>query len=502
MAAKGQDPAQLAQLFRGLGRAYGTYKLPAAPGAGKKVEGEALTVRGTVTPALWLAHVRGEQGLGIVPIMDDGGCWFGAIDVDRYDLDLVMVEQQCAALGLPLLPTRTKSGGAHLYCFGAEPIPAPLLRGKLEEWAVVLGYGGAEIFPKQNKLASERDVGNWINMPYFNAAKTNRYGIYKGQPLTLSQYCERAESIRVTIATLEALSLPESEDFIDGPPCLQSLGRSGFPEGGRNKGLLAVGVYLKKRFPEDWEPRMAEYNAKYMHPPLPAKEVGSLAKSLTRKDYNYSCNDAPIKLFCNRKLCVTRAFGVGGNWDLVIGDDVLKVKTDPPYWIITVNGFRLELFVEQLTNQRVFSQLCLETIGFWPKLLPPDRWRDEINKIARNAQEIEAPEDSGAGGELLYWLRQFCTVYPKAETREEILTGKPYTDKGVVHFRSADFNQFLDSKHYRALAGPRRYAHLRRHGVGHQQFFVAGRNIQVWTVAEFETSSDPVPARQPVQDGM
>lgn len=496
----------MAALFAGLDRAYGMYDLPAQRGGGKKVEGKAVTVRGAVTPLLWENHLLGRQGLGVVPVMDDGTCWFGAVDVDRYDLNLAAVEQQCAVLGLPLLPTRTKSGGVHLYCFASVPVPAGLLRDKLEEWSVALGYGGAEVFPKQDQLASERDVGNWINMPYYNAlaGSTDRYGIFKGQHLTLSQYCERAESIRVTADILNAVVLPENEDFDAGPPCLQSLARSGFPQGQRNTGLLAVGIYLKKRYPDDWAAKLMEYNAKYLRPPLQADEVAALTKSLGRKDYVYSCDKAPIKLFCNRKLCVTREFGVGGgNWELVIGEDVLKIKTDPPYWIITVNGHRMELFVQQLTNQRLFRDLCMEKIGLWPSALPADRWRDEVNKISKNAQEIDAPEDSGAGGELLYWLKQFCTVYPQADTREEILVGKPFTDAGRVYFRSADFKQYLESKHYRALSGPRLYAQLRRHGLAHSQFFVAGRNLQVWSVAQFDTSGDQgVPARQPAQDSM
>lgn len=502
------DPTRLAALFQGLTRAYGVYGLPAGRGQakGKKVEGEALTVRGTVTPDLWLAHLRGEQGLGIVPVTDDGTGMFAAIDIDRYDIDITSVEQQCAMLGLPLLPTRTKSGGVHLYCFAREPISCALLRGKLEEWSVALGYGGAEVFPKQVKLASERDTGNWINMPYFNAlaGATDRYGIFRGTALSLAQFCERAESIRVTATILEQLQLPTSEDFDAGPPCLQSLARSGFPEGQRNTGLMAVGIYLKKRWPDDWAARIMEYNAKYLRPPLQANEVAALTKSLTRKEYNYSCDKAPIKLFCNRKLCLTREFGVGGGgeWDLAIGDDVLKIKTDPPYWIITVNGQRMELFAQQLTNQRLFRELCLEKINKFPTGLTPDRWREEVNKIASHAQEIEAPEDAGAGGELLYWLRQFCTVYPQAETREEILVGKPFAADGRVHFRSADFKQFLESKHYRALSGPRLYARLREYGLDHKQFFVADRNIMVWHMAVFEQPMTQVPVREPPDNAM
>jgi hypothetical protein len=211
---KSSAATRLALLFRGLDRAYGIYEIPDGKKKGK-VQGKAETVRGEITPDLWDLHLRGRQGLGIVPVTDEGTCFFGAIDVDQYDLDMAKVEQQCALLGLPMLPTRTKSGGIHLYTFAAEAVSADLMRSKLEEWSVALGYGGAEIFPKQSKLASVKDVGNWINMPYFGALEgdTERYGIFKGKKLTLDQFVARAEAIRVTEQLLEDLALPDNEDF-------------------------------------------------------------------------------------------------------------------------------------------------------------------------------------------------------------------------------------------------------------------------------------------------
>jgi hypothetical protein len=453
-------------------------------------------------------HFQGLQGLGIVPIDDQATSYFGAIDIDQYDVKMEEVEKQCALLGLPLLPTRTKSGGIHLYCFARDGVPSALLRSKLEEWSIALGYGGAEIFPKQSKLASEADVGNWINMPYFGYLEkaTERYGIYKGNKLTVEQFVGRAEAIRVTEQVLEDLALPADEDFENGPPCLQSLARSGFPEGMRNNGLFAVGVYLKKRHPDDWAKHLDEYNKRYMRPPLQSHEVATTVKALTRKDYNYPCTKPPVKLFCNRNLCRTREFGIGKggeDWSLVIDTDVQKIMTDPPHWIVTINGHRMELFADQLTNQRTFLQISMEKINVWPGLLPADRWRDEVNKILQNAKEIEAPEDSGAGGELLYHLRQFCTVYPQAETRDEIIIGKPFTEEGRTFFRSADFKRYLESQHYRAMTGAKLYAYLRRYGLQHHaQFWAAGRNITVWSVEAYEKISISVRAREPAQDGM
>lgn len=237
VAAPSTPALRLLSLYAGLSRAHGIYQLMPRKVGGKKVQGRAVTVRGTVDESLWAKHLAGTQGLGVVPIRDDNSCVFGAVDIDRYDLRLDEVEAQCAKLNLPLLPTRTKSGGVHLYCFTREPVPAALMKQRLEEWSVALGYGGAEVFPKQNALASDQDVGNWINMPYFGATSgepTERYGVFKGAQLSLDEFLDRADALRLTEEQLEELIIAEGDEFAEGPPCLQSLARSGFGEGMRN----------------------------------------------------------------------------------------------------------------------------------------------------------------------------------------------------------------------------------------------------------------------------
>lgn len=494
---------RLATLYRGLERAHGIYELlPRKPGS-RKAEGKARTVREEVTLNLWRLHLEGKQGLGIVPIRDDHTCYFGAIDIDKYDIAIEDIEEKVAVLGLPVLPTRTKSGGCHLYCFAKEPVPAKLMKDRLEEWSVGLGFGGSEVFPKQNQLLSTQDVGNWINMPYFGAhakgATVDRYGIFKGQPLSLEQFIERAEFLRITEEQLEALSLPAGEEFLDGPPCLQSLARNGFGEGMRNNSLFAIGVYLKKRYPDDWASYLQTYNLQFMKPPLSQAEVQGLVKTLARKDYGYTCDKPPIKAFCNKNLCRSREFGVGKapeDWGVAIDSECHRIETNPPHWIITVNGTRMQLFSEDLMQQRKFQELCLQKIAYLPPALPGDKWREQVNRILQSATPVEAPPDASAGGELSYYLKQFCTVYPQAETREEILVGKPFSEDGHTFFRAADFKKFLETQHFRGLTGPRMFAELRAMGLNHKQMWVAGQNVLVWSVKQYTDETPEVAARK------
>ena len=64
-----------------------------------------------------------------------------------------------------------------------------------------------------------------------------------------------------------ALSLTELESFevqisdgafSDGPPCLQALAASGFPQGTRNMGLFNMGVYARSKFGDTWKEVLEE----------------------------------------------------------------------------------------------------------------------------------------------------------------------------------------------------------------------------------------------------
>ena len=86
--------------------------------------------------------------------------------------------------------------------------------------AVALGHSGWEIFPKQDKILSERgDVGNFINLPYFNAELPQRYCFNKkGEAMELEEFIEYIQKIKVPISKLEKTSVSgKRKYFTDGP---------------------------------------------------------------------------------------------------------------------------------------------------------------------------------------------------------------------------------------------------------------------------------------------
>jgi hypothetical protein len=473
-------------LFAGLERAHGVYHPAKKTVAGEKVKGKALTRQEPVTAELWRKHLAGEQGLGVVPIREDGTVVWGVIDVDVYDLDLPALEKKLTELQLPLVTLRTKSGGAHLYLFCAEPITAQYARAKLTEWAVLIGFPGVEIFPKQTDIARV-DTGNWLNMPYFNAADTTRYAIFDGQPLAAEEFVTFAEGRRVLKAALEAFIIGNDELFDKGPPCLQHLAKVGFPRGSRNRGLFNLGVLARFARGDDWRETVEDFNRLYMQPPLSSTEVLQTIKSVGRKQYFYTCTQEPIVSVCSKEICRGRKFGIGNNdadTAPVVIDQITKIMTTPPMYIVAVEGASIQCSSSDLLSQLQFRRLVMEKTDRIIPMLKGQVWDALLQDKLTNAEKVDAPVDAGPEGQLLSFLQDFCTSWAHANNRDEILLGKPWLnpDDDHYYFRSRDFEAFLEHQHFRSFSGPERWEILRRSGATSEQRSIKGATRNVWRI--------------------
>lgn len=163
---------KFATRYAGLRKAYGTFTASDETREDGKASGKNITISKELSDKdllkLWDDHLSGRQSVGIVAIDENNSCVWGAIDVDEYQLDLKDLSKKLAKQELPLILCRSKSGGAHIYIFLQEPVAASMLQRKLRQLAAAIGYGQAEIFPKQTQLLLERgDRGSTLNMPYF-----------------------------------------------------------------------------------------------------------------------------------------------------------------------------------------------------------------------------------------------------------------------------------------------------------------------------------------------
>ena len=472
---------QYMSLFEGLGRAYGTFAVKDT--SKTKHKGVAQTIKGDVSVHLWMEHLGGKKGLGIVPINDENNCRFGAIDIDEYDISIKKIIHKLRELKVKVHPCRSKSGGLHVYLFTSEWVPAELMRNKLEHISAMIGFGGSEIFPKQSKiLAARGDIGSWINMPYFNRQDTTRYGYAPDcSKLASGRFVELALKNRYNLKELQNLDSSSGNECSDGPPCLQHLCNVGFPEGSRNDGLFNIGVYLRKSKPDTWKLEVEKYNHKYFKPPLLINEVKEVIKSVAKKDYIYTCARPPISLHCNISTCRTRKFGVGSENALPNMHSLTKFNTDPPIWFLDVDGGgRLELTTDDLQIQKRFQRRCIDCLNIMPTKIKENEWASMVNTLLEKCNIIEAPPDSSLGGQLMEHVYNFISQRAIGLSREELVRGKPVYLDGYFYFRIGDLCSYLERHNFRDFKVNKVTSILRQNGAEHHFFQVEGKGVNCW----------------------
>ena len=443
--------ANFKDIFKGLDRARGVTYVDKKGEDGQKIKGKSFVTREKVTDDLWNKHLQGiEPSLGIIPINDDNKCRWGCIDIDSYaGFDHKKLINKIKELKLPLVVFRSKSGGAHVFLFTEVPVEAKIVRDKLLSISAVLGYGGAEVFPKQIELKSQDDTGNFLNLPYFNGDNTTRYAFKDdGTAASLEEFYGIYKNVKQLDVGSIKVERPESE-FSDGPPCLESLTQTDIKDG-RDRILYQYIQYAKRKWPENWQSKINAFNYKYFekHPegPLEDKIVQGKIKFNDGKDLGFKCNEEPMCNHCDKNLCRTREFGIGGESVFPSLTDLQKILLDEPYYWVNVDGERVKLEETAfLQDQRLFQRAVMEQINKRPPRISPKEFGQYVDLLYAGIEIIDPPKGSSTLEQLLDHLEEFCTDRTgTGATKEDMERGNVWNSEGKHHFIFREFyNKFL-----------------------------------------------------------
>ena len=479
-------------LFEGFTQAYGVYSIGKAKANDKgKVKGSAASFIGEVTDQLWSDHLNGKQGLGIIPINENNLCRFGAIDVDNYKSDPSSLQMKVQKFGLPLVVCRTKSGGAHLYCFTTDWVEASLMKERLFAFASILGVGNSEIFPKQSELLVERgDAGSWINMPYFGGNNTERYAYgFNGMVLkTVEDFLRWAQDKMIDPETLISMETEMKEPLgPDAPPCLNCLCAQGFPEGTRNNGLMNLGVLLMMENPDGWTSQLDDYNNQFMTPPLPSEEVLGVIKSLKRKDYNYMCKQQPLVQYCNRSKCRTVKYGIGPSTGMPAMGTLTKFDSEPPIWFVDVEGGgRLELLTEDLQNPLRFQKACMDQLNMMPPIMKRVDWSELISNMLDSVNIVKVSREMTPEGLFEEHFHDFLNIRSNykenTDSRDVLLVNKVWVYEERFYFRIKDLMEYLQSKRFLDFKQNKVSSLIREWGATHHFFNIGGRGVNCFSI--------------------
>lgn len=444
------------------------------------------TEEGPATEDDYHQHLAGKRGLGLVPVRTDGSCRFAAIDIDIDNINHQLLYEQLVQKRVPLTCCRSKSGGAHLYMFMAEPgIQARVVVPVLKRWAGILGYPTAEIFPKQLAV-SKGNKGNWINLPFFGGDATTRYAIGPNGSLNLDEflssisYWDGVDSVSST-ADLNVLQHAQM------PPCLQKLTDEGLPEGQRNNGIFQFAVFYRKSSPNGWEDKVRAHNQSFVNPPLPRQEIETIIKSAGRTKYQYACQQEPIKSRCDRTICSKLPFGVNfmpwqeaGTFDDFQPTNLRKIDTDPPRYILEIAGRDVTLDSEHFFNYRKMRDRLEEVFDLVLKGMKEEHWSQMRRDLHQSQTIIEAPDDASEEGSLMEHVMDFLGQYKNSRSGDDLLKGMPISHGEDVGFRVTDLQRFLKLHRRLFVDNQDLFKVLHTRGCKYQAIRVKGKVVKVW----------------------
>ena len=469
------DIPLISRIFKGNEEAYGTYIGSGEKDHRGKVKGSCRTLalkegeQLSSNETLWNNHLSGVQSIGVIPINKQHECYWGCIDIDSYEgFDHKHLLSSIEKAKLPFIVIRSKSGGAHVYVFFKTPVKAKLLRKKLEEASSLLGFKGSEVFPKQNELP-QGFFGNYVNTPYFNSDKTDRYAMVienkEVKNLSLAEFYEYYEN--TVIESLDKLEVKTDVVFPDGPPCNNCIALRGCDEGGRNNYLFNIAVMYRKMHEEsgeDWFELLRQANKKYIKNPLNMQEVSRTYASVmshseadtnvvtepgehldeeSNTGYHYLCKQEPLKSYCNRSVCVTRKFGVTrtGDHDNSAFEiqSIHKVLDDPIIYYITFeSGYVMRADIKQISDQKLWRDLVCEHLDFKPPRMANEDFDNILNGHLRERLEyVQLPEGITRNDRTRAGIVDWLLGTGHGDDKESILTGNSFHDtkKNKIYFK-------------------------------------------------------------------
>lgn len=449
-----------AQLFQGRTDCFGVYTVFERRKDGKQ-KGKGTTYPNSKYPDRvltqddWDKHLSGYQMLGIVPVLPDGTCSWFAVDIDDYSVSHKKIVVDIEKNELPLVTCRSKSGGAHLYCFIDGYIDAELAIKLGHKWAKELGFEGSEVFPKQAKP----DKGNWIIVPYFGGEKALDFGIgLEGEKLDLDEFVQWANAKQIKPGEApEYLKKKEDdpskmsqEDILEqSPPCIIQFFKEGISEGGRNNALCHMAAYYLKLDDyfgtEVWRDKLMEFNQKYLEQPVTFGEINQIIRNQASKRYQYYCKHTPMCNICDKETCLKRKFGVGEDksyyGDLEIMS-MIKIDSKPPVWIPRINGIDVEMDTETLLAPRKFRMAIADALNILVPTKKQSSHDDMIGPIMKAALTVEPMDELTVEGKVMNsfteWTKNMIT---KSRDIGDLEKGLPYynREEETIYFRGSDF---------------------------------------------------------------
>jgi len=484
---------RFAQLFAGRTDCYGSYVVSETRSDGKQ-KGKGRTHRGDVTENHWTNHLTGKVMLGIVPILPNGTCSWFALDIDDYKIDHKALIAKVEEYEIPAIVCRSKSGGAHLYCFINGFVTAEAARKLIYKWVDLLKpvfhFTDFDVFPKQAET-EEAAFGNWIIPPYFGGDNTGRYAFgLNAERLTLAEFEQYANAKAITPKEFEMCLAkrvaPVENIWKDAPPCVEYFATEGMREGGRNSLLAHMCVFYKRVDQNNWKEMVEQFNQHYCHPPISHTELADIFKNHRKKKYEYYCKHEPMKSHCDQTACLARKYGIGSGakYETFEITALTVIKSTPRVFIFEIDGSKVQMEADSISNPSRFRQAIMAGTGKFVKRFDADDLDKMLEPVfATKKTEEDAPDDVSIEGQVRYVIHEWAkNMIPRCRSREDISKGLPFWEKDAreIWFRGEDFVKAYRQIYRKDIETRKIWTELREMGCMSKLLRVKNVPMRVW----------------------
>jgi hypothetical protein len=432
-----------------------------------KTEGKYDRYEETVTVDVIEKHLNGIISVGLIPTRRDGTCSWGVIDVDGaiYHKDPVPVLKKIREKGYPLVPYRSKTSGLHLYLHIKGSVSAAEMRKKIHALAADLGFGGtlADKFPNEDAITKDKNgkykVGKCVNMPYQGTTKgyCTRYCLTDdGKAISIDDFFNHVEKFRITPKQFDDLTIqtenkeqngPEPE-WNEYPPCTQAFISNKVGEGQRNNALFNLAVLAHLKNPDQLKTELYERNKTCMNPPVERdSELDAIVAQIKDKEYFYQCETPIAKQFCNKEACRKRKYGIGPNQYIPTVDSFFKHNTNPPYYVLTMEGNQIQLLGKQIVQQQLLREELFDQADIVWQTLNKRDWNMFLVSLKAMQKEVEDMKPGDDEKEdFNYYTRMFIQETEPGDDISQLQAGYIFKDDEFVYFNLHTFKDFLNKK--------------------------------------------------------
>jgi len=313
--------------------------------------------------------------------------------------------------------------------------------------------------------------------------------VVQGRDLPLSEFLNLVEAREITPEDLQGAVQQTEDSDKKMPPCIEAMEKMGCHEGGRSNTLFHVGVYLKRRYPDDWAEHLHDWNKDHCEPPMKFNEVQVIVGSVDRKQYQYKCNDEPMKSLCEKSLCLRREFGIGNAGDEAYADlpitSLVRLLTEPVTWIVGIEGSRIKLTTQQLMSFNQFQARVAEEIVEMQPGRSPKQWSTEIAELMTNCTDEQVPAPVTEKGQIenTYYDWTAANV-PVMDQKDYVSRGLPYYDaqNDCILFKGMSFITYLANQLPNKVDTATAWATIKALGGKEIMEKVYGKEIKLWSV--------------------